>query len=122
MPAPDQRDEPAAGATRNTFYPLFGDTLIGLKPGTADSSRRYLGRLRSGYTTDTLHLIVFGDNRPGYRSARLANEYKTIGQMVSFNPVRIVKGLITIPWALAKGLFPDLATRAWDWSGRSIRL
>ena len=91
------------------FGPLFGDTLIGLKPGTADSSRRCLGRLRDGYTSDTLNLIFYGDNRPGYRATRLLNEYHTIGQMFSLNPVKFAKGLITIPWALAKGLFPDLA-------------
>jgi hypothetical protein len=102
--------EPATQAPgERPFRPLFGDTLIGLKPGTADSSRRYLGRLRDGYTSDTLNLVVFGDNRPGYRSARLANEYHTIGQMFSPHPARIVKGLITIPWILVKGLFPDLA-------------
>jgi hypothetical protein len=95
----------AEDSGRATFHPLFGDTLIGLRPGTADSSRRYLGRLRDGYTSDTLNLMLFGDNRPGYRSSRLAPEYTTIAQMVSPNPVRIVKGLITIPWMLVKGLF-----------------
>jgi hypothetical protein len=88
---------------------MFGDTLIGLVPGTADSSRRYLGRLRNGYAADTLNIMLFGDNRPGWRAARLAPEYYTIHRMISANPVNILRGLVTIPWAIAKGLWPDLA-------------
>ena len=88
---------------------IFGDTLIGLAPGTADSSRRYLGRLRTGYTSDTLNVMLFGDNRPGWRAARLAPDYATIQRMISKNPMNILRGLVTIPWAIGKGLWPDLA-------------
>jgi hypothetical protein len=89
--------------------PLFGDTLIGLVPGTGDSSRRYLGRLRQGYTADTVNIMMFGDNRPGIRSTRLGPEVGRIRQALSPNPIKIVKGLIAIPTALVKGLVPDLA-------------
>jgi hypothetical protein len=89
--------------------PMFGDTLIGLVPGTADSSRRYLGRLRNGYTADTLNIFLVGDNRPGNRSTRLTPEFQTLQQMFSPNLGKILKGLITIPIALVKGLYPDLA-------------
>jgi Calcineurin-like phosphoesterase len=89
--------------------PMFGDTLIGLVPGTADSARRFLGRLRSGYTVDTMNIFLLGDNRPGNRTTRLAPEYFTLRQMFSPNPVKILKGLVTIPIALVKGLYPDLA-------------
>jgi hypothetical protein len=57
-------------AARHTaqVHALFGpDTIIGFQPGTGDSSRRYLGRLRGGYTADTLNIILVGDNRPGFR-------------------------------------------------------
>jgi hypothetical protein len=88
---------------------LFGpDTLIGFKPGTGDSARRYFGQLRDGYTADTVNFVLMGDNRPDYRSARLIKELITIRQGLSPNPIKIVKALITIPWALVKGLFPDL--------------
>ena len=43
---------------------MFADTLIGFQPGTADSAKRYLGRLRHGYTADTLNVVLLGDNRP----------------------------------------------------------
>lgn len=89
--------------------PPVGDTLVGLVPGTADSSRRYLGRLRDGYTSDTLNIMLYGDNRPGWRAARLAPEYATIQRMISPNPLNILRGLVTIPWAIVKGLWPDLA-------------
>lgn len=92
-----------------TWRPMFSDTLIGLVPGTGDSSRRYLGRLRDGYTADTLNVIIFGDNRPGWRATRLQPEYTTIHRMISANPVNIARGLVTIPIALVKGLVPDLA-------------
>jgi 3',5'-cyclic AMP phosphodiesterase CpdA len=95
--------------TLGPWRPLFSDTLIGLVPGTADSSRRYLGRLRDGYTSDTLNLMLFGDNRPGWRAARLAPEYATIQRMFSPSPINILRGLVTIPWAIGKGLWPDLA-------------
>jgi hypothetical protein len=88
---------------------MFGDTLIGLVPGTADSSRRYLGRLRNGYTADTLNIFLMGDNRPGWRVSRLQPEYSTIVQMFSPSPVKFLRGLVTIPILLVKGLYPDLA-------------
>ena len=89
--------------------PMFGDTLIGLVPGSGDSTRRFLGRLRDGYTADTLNIMVFGDNRPGYRMSRVAPQLLMIRQMVSPNPVKIVRGLVAIPWAIVRGLVPDLA-------------
>ncbi len=94
---------------RTRLSPLFGDTLIGLVPGTADSSRRFLGRLRDGYTVDTLNIILCGDNRPGYRLDRLRPEFQTIRRGLSLNPLRLLRGLVTIPVALVKGLVPDLA-------------
>jgi hypothetical protein len=99
---------------RSTFHtaalhPLFGpDTLIGFQPGTGDSSRRFLGRLRDGYTADTLNIILVGDNRPGFRMTRLNSQMVTIRQGLSLNPVRIAKALITIPYAFVKGMVPDL--------------
>jgi len=88
---------------------LFGaDTIIGFKPGTGDSSRRFLGRLRDGYTADTLNLILLGDNRPGFRMTRLNNQMAVIRKGLSLNPINIGKALITIPYAFAKGMFPDL--------------
>jgi hypothetical protein len=98
-------------AVRHTeaLHPLFGpDTLIGFEPGTGDSSRRYLGRLRNGYTADTLNIILMGDNRPGFRMARLNSEMLTIQQGLSLNPLKIGKALITIPYAFVKGMVPDL--------------
>lgn len=91
------------------FGPMFGDTLIGLVPGTADSTRRYLGRLRDGYTADTLNIFLLGDNRPGKRTSRLAPQYFAIKEMLSLNPVKFVKGLVAIPVGLVRGLVPDLA-------------
>ena len=87
---------------------MTGDTLIGFKPGTGDSAKRFLGRLRNGYTADTLNVILLGDNRPGYRSTRLQPQIATIRKGLSLNPVRIGKALVTIPYALVKGLWPDL--------------
>jgi predicted MPP superfamily phosphohydrolase len=89
--------------------PLFGDTLIGLQPGTADSTRRFLGTLRDGFTADTLNFILCGDNRPGFRLARLEPELLKIRQGLSLNPLKILRGVITIPYAIGKGLYPDLA-------------
>ena len=37
----------------------------GLRPGTADSSLRFLGRLRDGYTADTLNIILCRRQPPG---------------------------------------------------------
>ena len=89
--------------------PLFGDTLIGLRPGTSDSTIRFLGRLRDGYTADTLNVFLCGDNRPGYRLNRLQPQFQAIRQGVSLNPIRIVRGLVNIPIAVVRGLYPDLA-------------
>ena len=80
-----------------------------MAPGTADSSIRFLGRLRDGYTADTLNIFLCGDNRPGYRLSRLRPELLTIRDGLSLNPIKFARGLITIPWAIVKGLYPDLA-------------
>jgi calcineurin-like phosphoesterase family protein len=103
------RDEGERGRALTPLRPLFGDTLIGLTPGTADSSRRFLGRLRDGYTVDTLNVILCGDNRPGFRLRRLEPQLLAIRQGLSPNPIKIVRGLINIPWAIVRGLYPDLA-------------
>jgi len=111
--SPVRADSTAQGDNRGEamapLRPLFGDTLIGLLPGTADSTLRYLGRLRDGYTADTLNIILCGDNRPGYRLSRLKPQLVTIRQGFSLNPVKLLYGLITIPYAIGKGLYPDLA-------------
>jgi len=111
-PAPTDSSERVHGSRRHeeaALRPMFGDTLIGLRPGTADSSHRFLGRLRDGYTADTLNILVCGDNRPGYRLHRLAPQFLAIRQGLSPNPIKIVRGLINIPWAIVRGLYPDLA-------------
>jgi len=84
------------------------DTLIGFQPGTGDSTRRFLGRLRNGYTADTLNIVLLGDNRPGYRASRLNSEMAVIRQGLSPNPIKIGHALITIPYAFFKGMYPDL--------------
>src|SRR5712672_2040739 len=90
-------------------HALFGtDTVFSFQPGTGDSSRRYLGKLRDGYTADTLNIILLGDNRPGFRATRLNSQMVVIRQGLSLNPVRIVKALVTIPYAFVKGMYPDL--------------
>jgi hypothetical protein len=91
------------------WSPLFADTAIGFVPGTADTTRRFLGRLRTGFTADTLNVLLFGDNRPAYRTTRLKPELTKLKNMFSFNPVNWAKGLITIPVVLVKGMYPDLA-------------
>jgi hypothetical protein len=91
------------------WSPLFGDTLVGLVPGTADTTRRFLGRLRTGYTADTLNVFLLGDNRPGWRVTRLAPDFAVIQGMFSPNPIKILKGLLFIPVLIVKGLYPDLA-------------
>jgi 3',5'-cyclic AMP phosphodiesterase CpdA len=117
--APDSTapGSPAAPSTaagraqqRSRIRALFaGDSLVGIIPGTADSSRRYLGRMYQGFTADTMNIMLLGDNRPAYRTARLRPEFIKIKEMVSLNPIKIARGLITIPVVLVKGLYPDLA-------------
>lgn len=91
------------------WVPLFGDTAIGFVTGTGDSTSRYLGALRQGFTADTLNIILMGDNRPAFRSARLKPEAVKVKNMLSWNPIDFLDGVIHIPILLVKGLFPDLA-------------
>jgi hypothetical protein len=102
-----------AGFTTTGALPLWSlftnDTLIGFVSGTGDSTRRYLGRLRKGYTADTLNIILSGDNRPAYRTARLKLDFVKVEQIFSLNPLNIVRGLIAIPTTVMKGMYPDLA-------------
>ncbi|MFN0149866.1 MAG: metallophosphoesterase family protein [bacterium] len=88
---------------------LFGTEMVAFVPGTADSTRRFLGRLSNGYTADTLNIFLCGDNRPGHRTNRLQPQYHKIKDMVSLNPLKFGRGLLAIPVFLAKGLYPDFA-------------
>jgi hypothetical protein len=92
-----------------TLRSVFGDTLIGLVPSSGDTTRRYLGRLRDGYTADTLNVVLMGDNRPTYRLARLDPDLMTIKAGLSPNPIKFLHGLITIPIVIVKSVVPDLA-------------
>lgn len=103
---PEQAVRHTAQAPLHALYQP--DTLIGFQPGTGDSTRRFLGRLRNGYTADTLNIVIYGDNRPGYRASRLNAEMATIRQGLSLNPIKIGHALITIPYAFVKGMVPDL--------------
>jgi hypothetical protein len=95
---------------RASVWSLFtSDTLIGFVPGSGDSTRRYLGRLRRGYTADTLNILLCGDNRTAYRTTRLKVDLLRVEHIFSLNPVNIVRGLVAVPVVLAKGLYPDLA-------------
>ena len=85
-----------------TWRPMFGDTLIGLVPGTGDSTRRYLGRLRDGYAADTINVMLFGDNRPGWRSARLQTEYAAVHKMF-VSPRDFFNGLVAHPGGARQG-------------------
>jgi predicted MPP superfamily phosphohydrolase len=87
----------------------IGDTIIGFVPGTADTTKRYLGRLRQGYVADTLNLFLCGDNRPAYRTARLKPQFLALKEMASLNPVKWAKGLVALPIILVKGMIPDAA-------------
>ncbi len=103
-------EEREGGPERSPPRALFGgDTLIGFQPGTPDSAKRFLGRLWEGYTADTLELILCGDNRPAYYSARLKVDFARVQGMISPNPLKILRGLVTVPIMLFKGLYPDLA-------------
>jgi len=88
---------------------LAGDTLVGFEPGTADSTRRYLGRLWTGFASDTMEIILCGDNRPAYRSARLKVDFARMRGIFSLNPARIARGLAAVPVVVFKGFYPDLA-------------
>jgi hypothetical protein len=105
---PQSGTEPGELATPMT--PLFavGDTVLGFLPGTADSSKRYLGRLLRGYTADTLNIVIYGDNRPGYRTTALSSELEKMKGILSLKPKKMAVGLINIPVFLFKGFIPDL--------------
>ena len=92
-----------------TWSLFTSDTLIGFIPGTGDSTRRYLGRLRRGYTADTLNILLCGDNRPAYRTTRLKEDLLRVEHIFSLNPLNIARGLVAIPTVLVKGMIPDLA-------------
>jgi len=106
---PSSQTEPEElNAPRITPLFAYGDTVLGFIPGTADSSKRYLGRLVRGYTADTLNFIVYGDNRPGYRTTALSPQLEKMRGVLSLNPKKIGIGLVNIPIFLFKAFIPDL--------------
>jgi len=66
---------------------MFADTLVGFQPNTADSPRRYLGRLRDGYTDDTLNLVVMGEKDPDFKDP--AAEAAFIGERLGATVVMV---------------------------------
>lgn len=105
----EQTRERLSEGTTSLWSLFTSDSLIGFIPGTGDSTRRYLGRLRRGYTADTLNILLCGDNRPAYRTTRLKVDLLRVENIFSLNPLNIVRGLVAVPVVLAKGLYPDLA-------------
>src|SRR6185436_18384930 len=92
-----------------TWRPMFSDTLIGIVPGTGDTAKRYLGRLRDGYAVDTLNVVLFGDNRPGWRASKLAQQFQDFQNTFSGRPGALWRGVGSVPVMLGKGMYPDLA-------------
>jgi hypothetical protein len=107
----ERRGEDRENETRPSepMRAMFADTLIGFQSGTADSAKRYLGRLRNGYTADTLNLILLGDNRPSYRSSKFGTQATAIKNIMTLNPLNWIKGLVSIPILLVRGTIPDFA-------------
>ena len=97
----------AADTVRAAMQALFARENIGFQEGTGDSAVRMLGRLRSGYTADTLNVLICGDNRPSYRTAELRTYTTALRDMVSLNPLKWVNGLVHVPVVLYRGTFPD---------------
>ena len=107
-----EKEPEAEPAKQMPAFAPFADSLIGFVPGTADTNIRYLGRLRDGYTVDTLNVILLGDNRPGYRATRLYPEYKKIQEMVSFNPARSGAAWSRSRWLYGRASIPIWPSRA----------
>jgi 3',5'-cyclic AMP phosphodiesterase CpdA len=107
--ATERRIERGAAGPLSVWSLFTSDTLIGFVPGSGDSTRRYLGRLRRGYTADTLNVLLCGDNRPAYRTSRLKNDFLKVEHVFSLNPMNVLRGLAAIPTVLIKGMYPDLA-------------
>lgn len=105
----ERRIERGSARDRSTWSLFTSDTLIGFAPGSGDSTRRYLGRLRRGHTADTLNILLCGDNRPAYRTTRLKEDLLRVERLFSLNPVNILTGLVAVPTVLVKGMIPDLA-------------
>lgn len=109
--APEPTEAPAdslRAVRAQSHAALFGDTLVGFRAGSGDSALRFLGRLRDGYVADTLNVFVLGDNRPGYESRKLKPQLTAIESMASWNPLRWLHGLVSIPILLVRGTFPNL--------------
>ncbi len=70
----------------------FADSLIGFAFDSADSTRRYLGRLSDGYVADTLNVIIFGDNRPGWKSSYLRPQGQAILDICVPQSVELAEG------------------------------
>ena len=97
-----------AGSQGAALQALFASPDVGFRAGTADPTRRLLGRLQRGYAADTLNVIIMGDNRPAFRSVTLKPNLKRIEKIASLNPLDWALGLVNVPILLFRGTIPDL--------------
>jgi hypothetical protein len=74
----------------------------------ADPSRHYLGALSVPTGADSLVLLVYGDNRPGFYLESHPVEYHAVKHMSLRDPGKLARGLLFLPVLLVEAIVPTL--------------
>lgn len=99
-PAPGAITAFATGATEQRSG---GVTLSG-----ADPSRHYLGEISAPPGADSLVLLVYGDNRPGFYLESHPVEYHAVKHVAVAEPENLARGLLLFPVLVVEAILPAL--------------
>lgn len=80
-----------------------GATLSG-----ADPSRHHLGALSAAEGADSLVVLVYGDNRPGFYLESHPVEYHAVKHISLTSPYKLVRGLLLFPMLMVEAVVPTL--------------
>jgi hypothetical protein len=104
--------EPAPGAVRthaaSVLVPAPSGDSRRLALEDAESAGRAAVDPGGARTRDTLTVLIYGDNRPGFRMEQHFREYRAVSRMFSGGLGRFGLGLVALPLFLIEAVVPTL--------------
>ena len=80
-----------------------------LGPWGADPARHWLGTVSAPAGAESLVILVYGDNRPGYRMETRSVEFREVGNLLTWKSTgSALRGLAFVPLFLVESILPSL--------------
>jgi hypothetical protein len=109
VPAPGAITTFAAGSSSTGANTAAqGSAPPRLEPIGTDRARHHLGRLAMPAGSESLVVVLYGDNRPGFRMETHATELAAARGLFSKDPGKWPRGLLFLPIVLIEAIVPTL--------------